>query len=462
MSDTTRSDDDLTRRIDEACDRFEAAWRAGHRPRIEDDLRAVPAPGRAELLRQLLAVELAYRARGGEQPTPQEYRARFPGHEDPIRSAFEAMPSRTQAGDRPKAAAQGEADRDLLFCNLALQMGFLSRDALTAAMYAWALQEGQPLGQILVERGALTPDRRALLDALVRQYLTVHDGAPEASSAPPNAGDSTHVDPGQITAPYLPGSPPREVTRAGDPGHASDQSSTRIDSAGAPTYGGQRFRVLGPHAQGGLGVVYLALDTELNRQVALKEIRGEQAGHAESRARFLAEAEITGGLEHPGIVPVYGLGQHADGRPFYAMRFIQGDSLKEAIAHFHAAEGPDRDPGERALGLRKLLRRFLDVCYALEYAHSRGVLHRDLKPGNIMVGPYGETLIIDWGLAKVVGRPGGAGDAGESTPRPPSAGGPAETLPGAVVGTPAYMSPEQAAGALDRVGPASDVYSLGA
>ena len=118
----------------------------------------------------------------------------------------------------------------------------------------------------------------------------------------------------------------------------------------------------------------------------------------------MREAEITGRLEHPGIVPVYGLGRDSDGRPYYAMRFIEGKTLKEAIQQFHKAEGPGRDPGERILALRKLLRHFLDVCDAVGYAHSRGVLHRDLKPANIMLGPYGETLVVDWGLAKPIDR----------------------------------------------------------
>src|SRR5439155_9529437 len=105
---------------------------------------------------------------------------------------------------------------------------------------------------------------------------------------------------------------------------------------------------------------------ELKREVALKQIKDEHADDAQRRARFLVEAEITGGLEHPGIVPVYGLGHHPDGRPYYAMRFIRGDSLKDAIARFHQAEGGHRDPGERTLALRKLLGRFLDVCNAVE------------------------------------------------------------------------------------------------
>jgi serine/threonine-protein kinase len=206
--------------------------------------------------------------------------------------------------------------------------------------------------------------------------------------------------------------------------------------------------------------VFVALDSELHREVALKQILDHHADDSISRQRFLLEAEVTGGLEHPGIVPVYGLGTYGDGRPYYAMRFIRGDSLKEAIERFHTDAALKNDPGRRSLELRKLLRRFLDVCNAIDYAHSRGVLHRDIKPGNVIVGRHGETLVVDWGLAKATGKADPS--SGERTLMPSSASGSAETLPGSALGTPAYMSPEQAEGDLERLGPRSDVYSLGA
>jgi len=161
-------------------------------------------------------------------------------------------------------------------------------------------------------------------------------------------------------------------------------------------------------------------------------------------------------------VPVYGLGTYGGGRPFYAMRFIRGDSLKDAIAAYHADEALERDPGRRSLELRQLLRRFVDVCHAVDYAHSRGVLHRDLKPSNVIVGKHGETLVVDWGLAKAVGRSEPKLPMEERTLVPSSGSGTAGTLPGSALGTPGYMSPEQASGDLENLGPRSDVYSLGA
>jgi serine/threonine protein kinase/tetratricopeptide (TPR) repeat protein len=352
-----------------------------------------------------------------------------------------------------------DAPRDLLFGLLALQNGLVSRDQLVAAFGAWTGAPGRALADLLVEQGALDSDGRDLLLALADRHLKAHGGDPQRSLAALDVNRSTRE--GLAAA----GGPAVEATLANvgsgpTPDGADDRTSTY--AVGTATSAGQRFRVLRPHARGGLGAVFVALDAELNREVALKQLLDRHADDPESRQRFLREAEITGGLEHPGIVPVYGLGTYGGGRPYYAMRFIKGDSLKDAVARFHLDESLRSDPGRRSLELRKLLRRFLDVCNAVEYAHSRGVLHRDIKPGNVIVGRHGETLVVDWGLAKVAGRADPDPSADEQTLRPPSASGSSETLPGQAIGTPAYMSPEQARGDLGALGPRSDVYSLGA
>ncbi len=222
-----------------------------------------------------------------------------------------------------------------------------------------------------------------------------------------------------------------------------------------------RFRIVRPHARGGLGEVFVAIDPELDRQVALKELRAYHAHDPASQERFLREARVTGRLEHPGIVPVYGLGRYADGRPYYAMRFIEGETLARAIERFHGQEGPPRDgPVEREIAFRRLLRSVVYACNAVAYAHSRGVVHRDLKPENIMLGRFGETLVVDWGIAKPFADP--VRESAEGSYLDAPADDPSLTRPGSAIGTPQYMSPEQASGDLDRVGPASDVYSLGA
>jgi tetratricopeptide (TPR) repeat protein/serine/threonine protein kinase len=350
------------------------------------------------------------------------------------------------------------SDRNLLFGILALQMDFVSREGLIQGMNAWVLAKSTSLGQVLQEQGALRPDAHALLEALVAKHLEMH-GDPAKSLAALSSMGSVHADLQQIADAELHASLAHVSAGHGD---GEDLCATRMSTVGQPTSAGLRFRIVRPHAKGGLGQVSVAVDGELNREVALKEIQERYADDPQRRQRFLLEAEITGGLEHPGVVPVYGLGHYTDGRPYYAMRFVRGDSLKEAIAAFHRADVPGRDVGERALAFRSLLGRFVAMCNALAYAHSRGVLHRDLKPGNVMLGQYGETLVVDWGLAKVVGRNDPGSGEGEATLRPASGSGLAATLAGSAVGTPAFMSPEQAAGRLEELGPASDIYGLGA
>jgi tetratricopeptide (TPR) repeat protein len=337
--------------------------------------------------------------------------------------------------------ASPSADRNLLFGILAVQMDFVSRDALVAAMHAWVLAKHRPLGDFLQEQGALSPERRALLDAMANEHLKAHGGDPQRSlsavARPSTLGDVA----ASVADPELQAS----LAAAG--------ATLATTADFRPSEDGLRYHILRPHAQGGLGVVSVARDAELGREVAFKEMQARYAEDAAQRGRFVREAEITGGLEHPGVVPVYGLGRHADGRPYYAMRFVRGESLQDALRKLHA--------GEAGYTLRGLLTRFVAVCNAVAYAHSRGVLHRDLKRANVMLGPYGETLVVDWGLAKVVGREPAADTSSELTLQPPSGEG-SLTQAGAAMGTPAFMSPEQARGEIAELRPATDVYSLGA
>lgn len=224
-----------------------------------------------------------------------------------------------------------------------------------------------------------------------------------------------------------------------------------------------RYSFPANHAQGGMGRILIVYDEVLARRVALKELLPPgpvssvastarfPEGQAEPlsrqrQVRFLNEARITGQLEHPSIVPVYELGQRADGKPYYTMRLVRGRSLRDAI---RASEG--------LAGRLGLLPHFTDLCQAIAFAHSRGVIHRDIKPGNVMVGEFGETVVIDWGLAKSR-RPADRARPGD--------GGPMEIdlLAGGegAAGTPAYMPPEQARGSMDAVDERSDVYALGA
>jgi WD40 repeat protein len=329
-------------------------------------------------------------------------------------------------------AGRADASRDLRLGLLALEGGAIDERQLVAALRAWVRAPGRPLADVLAGLGAIDAATRARLEEAVAQ-ASGSTGVGSGSGGATGAGASGDLD--------------ATATFAG---------SGRGRPAEEPATEGPRFEVLAPHARGGLGEVFLAFDRELRRRVALKELQSRLAHDPDAQARFLREAEVTGRLEHPGIVPVYSLGRYPDGRPYYAMRLIEGQTLRDAIEHYHRASPDD---GPRGLAFQRLLRSVIDACNAVAYAHSRGVVHRDLKPENIMLGPFGETLVVDWGVAKVQGdEPAAPRAAADDT----GAGDASMTRPGSVVGTPRTMSPEQAAGELERVGPASDIYSLGA
>ena len=215
-----------------------------------------------------------------------------------------------------------------------------------------------------------------------------------------------------------------------------------------PDLAGTPYDAVEAIGRGGMGVVFRAHDRELRRDVALKVLSAREVSD-DARARLLDEARILAQLEHPGIVPVHDVGVLPDGRVFYTMKLVRGNRLDD-----YASEV--RDLGD-------LLRVFMRTCEAVAFAHSQGVVHRDLKPSNVMVGAFGEVLVLDWGVAKLLGREGEpeATEHVSATTRTAALGGRVDTATGDVLGTPGFMAPEQARGDSARVDRRSDVYALG-
>jgi len=211
-----------------------------------------------------------------------------------------------------------------------------------------------------------------------------------------------------------------------------------------------RHKLVSVLGKGAMGEVLLGRDPELKRTVAVKRLDPELLGRASLVKRFFAEAQITAQLDHPSIVPIYGVERDEEGRLSYAMKFVRGLTLTDYMAEAHAFLEKGKAPDE-AHSLKARVEMLLPVLNAVEYAHRRGVIHRDLKPDNIMVGGYGEVLVMDWGIARPIGK----------RDRVTASGGVEKTRVGSLVGTPSYMSPEQASGATEELDGTSDQYSLG-
>ncbi len=253
------------------------------------------------------------------------------------------------------------------------------------------------------------------------------------------------------------------------PPAAAEELTARLGGVTTSTLeAGRRYEDMGLIAVGGMGEVRRTWDVDLDRPVAMKILRPELCERPDLIDRFVEEAQATAQLEHPGIVPIYDIGELPDGRPYFTMKEIRGRTLLEVIEDLHGAAGP-QGWGVTPTGLtfQRVIQIVQAVCEAVAYAHSRGVLHRDLKPTNVMVGAFGEVVVMDWGLAKVA-QHDGFGDSvaittGAQRVMTRRSHKPAYvTRSGAVAGTPNYMPPEQAAGDAARIGPWSDVYALGA
>jgi tRNA A-37 threonylcarbamoyl transferase component Bud32/tetratricopeptide (TPR) repeat protein len=346
------------------------------------------------------------------------------------------------------------SDHDLLQALFVQQLGFAPASEVMAAGAQWLVQRetGASLGDVLRARGLLDSKQLALVDALVSEAVAAHggDAAITLTSLPPLAQDSLTGLESTLR--------PNATPDVGTAQSSSFDSLETPENIGAEAKGRYTFNT-GPMGRleelgrGGAGRVVVARDHFLSRDVAMKELHREitqnlkfDTLHVHNlEARFLREARVTGQLQHPAIVPVYELGRRRDGTMYYTMRRVRGRTLAQALSDTSSLEGR-----------LALLPDLLTACRAVAAAHHREVVHRDLKPQNVMLGPHGETYVMDWGLARVMGR---ADRTRTSVQLAPDLTGGRDLGP---VGTPSYMSPEQAMGSRDELDARSDVWGLGA
>ena len=339
-----------------------------------------------------------------------------------------------------------DADLNLLFGALALQLDLIDPRQLAEVGMVWAARKDIPVSDLLCERGWITMAGREEVERLLRRKLARHGGDAHRSLA--------SVTDARVAESLAGVDDPEVRSLVTEIGGGAAYAST-LDY---PAESRARYSLIRLHARGGLGRVWLARDPVLGRNVALKELLPERADEPAFRARFLDEARITGQLEHPGIVTIHELGHRPDdGRPFYTMRYVEGRTLSAAVQEHHSRREACSD---HALRLSGLLNAFVAVCNAIAFVHSRGVIHRDLKGQNVILGDFGEVVVLDLGLAKLVARPEGERAAPAVVVERGVDHVP--TLHGQPMGTPGYMAPEQAEGRHDLVGLGTDIYGLGA
>ncbi len=336
------------------------------------------------------------------------------------------------------------SDRNLLFGALAMQAGLITADQLAKACSIWSTRKTCSLSDVLYEQGWLLPQDQAHLDYFIERTLAKFNGDVRESFAGfPAAIRSVLATIGDDTI----GQAGAQQTIAHEAGETS--------VAWAPK-AGQRYQLNTLHAAGGIGEIWLARDADLERDVAVKRLQAHSSGSEVTKLRFLREARITGQLDHPGVVPIYEIClDESTEQPYYSMRFLKGRTLTEVVKEYHDKR---KRQGGDPQALLNLLSAFCIVCNTVAYAHSKGIIHRDLKCENVIIGDYGEVVVIDWGLAKEVGSkevPEDSSDLGQH-----ASANPAATLAGNILGSPAYMAPEQATGLIDMIGPRTDVYGL--
>lgn len=344
-------------------------------------------------------------------------------------------------------------DRDLLEALFVQQLGFAPASEVMAAGAQWLVEreKGATLKDVLRARGVLDEQQVRLVDALVSEAIAAHggDAAVTLESLPPAAQQSLSG----LEHTLRPGATPPKVGPSSSFDSLETPENIGVEARGRYTFDTGRKGRLEELGRGGAGRVIVARDHFLARDVAMKELHREITQNVKYdtlhvrnlEARFLREARVTGQLEHPAIVPVYELGRRRDGTLYYTMRRVRGRTLAQALA-----DAPSRE------GRLAFLPDLLTACRAVAAAHHRDVVHRDLKPQNVMLGPHGETYVMDWGLARVMGR---AERGRASVQLAPDLTGGRDLGP---VGTPSYMSPEQALGSRDELDARADVWGLGA